>query len=96
MKLLNPIYRAQEGRDRERAETGASYAMFNLGLTLERLGNDTEAKTWYWKAAEAGDADALDNLLRLLERTGHNTAAEHATKAATKAALAVLQPLCAA
>jgi tetratricopeptide (TPR) repeat protein len=52
------------------AAHGDVYAMYNLGVLLDRRGQETEAEQWYRKAAELNDADAMYNLGVLLSARG--------------------------
>jgi TPR repeat protein len=92
MKILNPLHQRATRRDQPKAEAGEAYAMFNMGLNMERLGNLTEAKQWYWKAADAGDADAPANLLHLLHKEGVDV--QKVMEKAGEDLIAALRPLC--
>jgi TPR repeat protein len=73
VNILTPLYKHHVRKYRGPAEAGKANAMFNLALSLDRLGEVEGAETWYRKAAAGGDYDACDNLVDLLHRTGKLT-----------------------
>jgi hypothetical protein len=50
--------------------------MFSLGLVLETRGKSGEAETWWRRAAEAGDSQAMVNLGVLLKKRSESGEAE--------------------
>jgi TPR repeat protein len=50
--------------------------MYNLGVLLNKRGEQAEAETWYRKAADTGHAGAMSNLGVLLAERGEQAEAE--------------------
>jgi TPR repeat protein len=77
------------------AEAGLeSRAAWTLARVLERLNRSEEAETWYRKAAEAGDTEAMVLLGLLLARRGQTREAERwLRKAADAGEASALGPL---
>ncbi|WP_142206565.1 tetratricopeptide repeat protein [Subtercola boreus] len=67
MCMLPLANRLAEQGDRDAAEQlyrrafqlGDAYSAWNLSLLFEREGREEEAASWLWKAAQAGDEDAV-------------------------------------
>ncbi|MBL1082125.1 hypothetical protein JK359_09035 [Streptomyces actinomycinicus] len=61
---------------RRAAEGGDTSAMINLGITLEHLGRNEEARSWYLKGHECAAPYAERHLARLLRKQGEVAEAE--------------------